>query len=122
MESSRKPGGLHKFQVTDREECGLIIQRIDDDGVMFYVVKVPNHSTEACDYEIHKRDVDRVKEVLSQDESIYGFMHTHLPEHDCDPSDRDFEGAARNPEMENLIYQPSTKKFCWYGPEVIVDT
>lgn len=118
----RKPGGLDKFLVSDREECGLIIRRMDEDGVMFYVVKIPNHAEQDGDYEIHLHDVERVESVLTDDESVYGFMHTHLAHHDCEPSDHDFEGAALFPEMENLIYQPSTKKFVWYGPEVSVET
>lgn len=115
----RKPGGLDKFQVTDREECGVIIERHDPgEPSLLYIVKVPNHADHPCDYEIHAFDVGRVRRVLSESEHIYGFMHTHLPEHDCEPSDVDFEGAARNPDMEHLIYQPSTKQWVWYGPEV----
>jgi proteasome lid subunit RPN8/RPN11 len=122
MENNRKPGGLAKFQVTDREECGLVVKREAEDETMFYVVRIPNHAAAADRYEIWQEDVDRVKAVLSEDESVYGFMHTHLPNHDCEPSDHDFEGAGLFPEMENLIYQPYTGHFVWYGPEVLAET
>lgn len=118
MESTIKIGGLEKFQVTDREECGLIIER-DEDGVIFrYVVRVPNHATEPGDYLILLHDLSAVERVLSENEQVIGFMHTHLAHHKCEPSDTDFEGAALFPEMEYLIYQPSTGDTCWYGPEV----
>ena len=122
MESSRKPGGLEKFQVTDREECGLVICRTDELADFLYVLKIPNRAIRPEDYAIFAEDVERVRSVLSDDESIIGFMHTHLAHHDCEPSDRDFEGAALFPEMENLIYQPSTGKWVWYGPEVTTET
>lgn len=119
MESTRKPGGLEKFQVTDREECGVIIERHDEgEPKLCYVVKVPNRSENPSDYVIMSSDVGNVQNVLSESERIVGFMHTHLEHHKCEPSDTDIDGAALFPEMENLIYQPSTKKFCWYGPEV----
>jgi hypothetical protein len=63
-------------------------------------------------------DVQQVEGVLAENERVVGFMHTHLSHHDCEPTDTDFAGAALFPEMENLIYQPSTKQFVWYGPEV----
>lgn len=120
MESNRKPGGLKKFRVTDHEECGLIIRRLEDEGDFIYVVQIPNRAEHPHDYAIWLEDVQNVEAVLSDSEEIMGFMHTHLPQHECEPSDRDFEGAAQFPEMENLIYQPSTLKWVWYGPEVSV--
>lgn len=122
MESNRKPGGLAKFRVTNREECGLIIRRREEPQDFLYVVKIPNHAEYREDYAIWLEDVEAVRGVLSDDEEIIGFMHTHLPHHDHEPSDRDFEGAALYPEMEYLIYQPSTCKYVWYGPEVLVET
>jgi proteasome lid subunit RPN8/RPN11 len=115
----RKPGGLSKFLVTDREECGLIIQR-DEPGMprLRYVVRIPNHAENDEDYLILLSDMQNVEAALAEFESIVGFMHTHLPEHDCEPTDTDFAGAAMFPGMEYLIYQPSTERFCWYGPEV----
>lgn len=112
MESTRKPGGLEKFQVTDREECGLIIGNDDD---MLYIVKVPNRAKAQDDYEIWVEDVHKVEDVLSPGERIVGFFHTHLEHHECEPTDSDFEGAELNPDMEHLIYKPATKEFCWYG-------
>lgn len=113
MESNRKPGGLEKFQVTDHEECGLIIR--NNDG-MLYVVKVPNRSkTPKTDYAIHSDDVQKVKEVLSPDESVIGFLHTHVEGDSVEPSDNDFDGADFQPNMEHLIYHPASKTFCWYG-------
>lgn len=123
MESLRKPGGLEKFQVTDREECGVIVRREEPDDIpITYVLKVPNRASEPNDYEIWLHDVQRVEAVLSEHERVIGFMHTHLKNHKCEPSDRDFEGAALFPNMENLIYHPATKKFVWYGPEVLIET
>lgn len=108
-----KPGGLRKFLVTDREECGLIIE-IEDDSLL-YVVKVPNRATHPNDYVITKDDFNQVESVLGDGEKIVGFVHTHLAEHDCAPSDTDFDGAEKNPGMLHLIYHPSTKEHCWYG-------
>ena len=122
MESNRKPGGLEKFQVTTHEECGLIVRRIEEPLDFIYILKIPNRAHHPSDYAIFAEDVERVREVLSDGESIIGFMHTHLAHHECEPSDRDFEGAALFPEMENLIYQPSTGKWVWYGPEVTTET
>jgi len=112
MESTRKPGGLEKFQVTSREECGLIIRNEDD---MIYVVKIPNRAKSPDDYQIRIGDVQKVQEVLSDGEEVVGFLHTHLEHHDLEPSDTDFAGAEINPDMENLVYKPSTGEFVWYG-------
>ena len=112
--ATRNPSGLGKFQVTDREECGLIIHTGND---ALYVVRVPNRAENPDDYQIIKSDFDKVQNVLSPDESIVGIMHTHLAEHDCEPSDTDFEGAELHPEWMHLIYQPSTGKSQWYGAD-----
>lgn len=107
----RRPGGLEKFRATDREECGVVVE---NDGLL-YVLRVPNRAEHNEDYVILKSDVDKVKAVLAPDEKIIGFFHTHLPHHPCDPSDRDFDGAQLNPEMQNVIYKPDTDEICWYG-------
>lgn len=123
MESTRKPGGLEKFQVTDREECGVIIRREEPgETPILYVLKVPNHAENSGDYEIWLHDVKRVEAVLAEFEKVVGFMHTHLRDHKCEPSDTDFEGAALFPNMENMIYHPASRKFVWYGPEVAIES
>jgi proteasome lid subunit RPN8/RPN11 len=112
MENQRRPSGLEKFRSTTREECGLIVQ--NDEGHL-YILKIENHATDPNDYVIHMSDVQRIEKLLSDDEKIIGFFHTHLPHHDCEPTDSDFEGAEIFPDMQNLIYKPSTKEVCWYG-------
>ena len=111
------PQGLEKFQATDREECGVIIQASD----RTYIVKVPNVSESPDDYAILLDDVHKVQEVLSPDEMVVGFFHTHLPHHACDPSDADLDGAELFPGLNNLIYKPDTGEVCWYGHVAEVD-
>lgn len=105
------PQGLEKFQSTDREECGVIIKASD----RTYVVKVPNIAENPNDYAILLDDLQKVQAVLSDDESVVGFFHTHLPHHECEPTDADFDGAQAFPEFMNLVYKPSTKELSWYG-------
>ncbi len=111
----RRPGGLHKFLPTDREECGVLVE--NDEGLL-YILKVPNRAKRDQDYAIYKSDVESVKNVLSADEKIIGYFHTHLAHHECEPTDADLEGASLSPGYNNLIYKPDTKEICWYGEEV----
>lgn len=110
-----RPGGLHKFLPTNREECGVLIT--NEDG-MTYILRVPNRAERDEDYAIYQSDVDRIKEVLSAGEKITGFFHTHLEQHECEPTDMDLNGAELMPEGNHLIYKPSTGEICWYGAEV----
>jgi hypothetical protein len=112
MESTRRPGGLEKFQVTDHEECGLIVT--NDEG-MLYVVKTENHASDRHTYEIWITDLQKVEEVLSPDERIVGFLHTHLSDDTCEPSDVDLDDAAASPNYEHMVYHPASGEFCWYG-------
>lgn len=114
------PEGLSKFRATDREECGLIIQAADRS----YVVRIPNRATGDSDYVITMQDVNKVAEVLADDEMIVGFFHTHLPHHKCEPSDADLDGAELFPGINNLIYKPDTGETRWYGvvEEVAAET
>jgi proteasome lid subunit RPN8/RPN11 len=107
------PKGLEKFQATDREECGVII----NGPFGMYVQKLPNMSENDDGYAILKDDVNKILAVLSDGEGIVGFIHTHLPQHDCSPSDDDLDGAKLNPNGMNLIYKPDTGETCWYGVE-----
>jgi proteasome lid subunit RPN8/RPN11 len=105
------PKGLRKFRATDREECGLIIEGKD----RTYVVKVPNRSERDDSYVIIRSDISRVEAVLSDDERIVGYFHTHLPNHPCEPSNADLESAEKFPGINHLIYKPTTKETQWYG-------
>lgn len=121
MESTlrRRPGGLAKFRLTAQEECGVVVTNHEDR--MTYILRVPNRATNPDDYVIFSADVAAVEAVLSEGEEITGFMHTHLPQHRCEPSKSDFEGAALFPEMVNLIYQPSTEDICWYNAAGVIN-
>jgi proteasome lid subunit RPN8/RPN11 len=113
METTRRPGGLNKFRVTDHEECGLVIE--NEDG-MRYVVKVPNRATNPREnYSILESDCDNVSNVLSPGEKIVGFLHTHLDHHPCEPSDGDLDGAELSPGMQHYVFKPSTRELCVYG-------
>lgn len=105
------PKGLEKFRATDHEECGLLIER---DGET-YLVKVPNRAEQPSEYAIILSDVNNVQSVLTDDEIIVGFFHTHLPRHSINPSDADLDGAENFPGMNNLIYKPNTGELKWYG-------
>ena len=111
----RRPGGLHKFLPTDREECGVLVT--NEEGLT-YILKVPNRAERNEDYAIYMDDVEKIKEVLSAGEQITGFFHTHLAHHKCEPTDADLDGASLTPGTNNLIYKPDTKELCWYGEEV----
>lgn len=103
--------GLEKFQVTDREECGVIVEAKDRS----YILRVPNVAIEKTEYAIRKDDVEKISAVLSDDEAIVGYFHTHLAHQECEPSDVDIEGATLSPGFINLIYKPSTGEYCWYA-------
>lgn len=105
------PKGLEKFLSTNCEECGVIIEGTD----RTYVVRIPNVSDDPETYAILLDDVNKVQAVLSDDELIVGFFHTHLPHHECVPSDADLDGAELFPGLNNLIYKPNTGEVCWYG-------
>jgi proteasome lid subunit RPN8/RPN11 len=107
------PQGLEKFQVTDREECGVIIKGTEPDQT--YIVRIPNVSENPDDYAILLDDVHKVQAMLTEHEELVGFFHTHLPHHECEPSDADLDGAELFPGFNNLIYKPDTGEVCWYG-------
>ncbi len=107
----RRPGGLSKFQSTNREECGVIVE----EGDLIYIVKVPNISKSPRDYAILLEDVQIVEGTFTADEQVVGFFHTHLEDQECSPSDADLKGAEIFPDSNNLIYKPSTGELCWYG-------
>ena len=111
------PQGLEKFQPSNREECGIIIKASD----RTYVVKVPNHAKGNSDYAITLKDMQSIQNVLSDDEQIVGFFHTHLAHHDCEPTDADFDGSEAFPEFTNMIYKPDTGETSWYGALKEVD-
>lgn len=79
------------------------------------VVKIENVAVSDSDYAILMKDFQEVQDGLEPGETITGFFHTHLPQHSCEPSDRDFDGAVLFPEFTNLIYKPDTKEHVWYG-------
>jgi proteasome lid subunit RPN8/RPN11 len=114
--------GLELFTATDREECGIILGTIRN-GMRLAekVIKVKNHARKRDDYAIKARDLLGV--LNSPDNAPYvfiGFLHTHLPDHDPRPSDRDFKGA-RIVDGLNCVYQPSTGLLTWYTSESIVE-
>jgi proteasome lid subunit RPN8/RPN11 len=119
MESTtrRKPGGLVKFRLTNREECGVLVTTQEG---LCYILKVPNRAENDRDYAIFLSDVEAVEAVLSEGEEVTGFMHTHLHMHECEPTPEDLRGAALFPKMVNLIYQPSTLKWCWYNSAGVI--
>lgn len=107
----RLPRGLEVFRATHREECGLIVKTASGSRV----VQVENVAVNDNDYAILMQDVEEIQKCLEPGETITGFFHTHLPHHSCEPSDRDFDGAALFPEFTNLIYKPDTGEYVWYG-------
>jgi proteasome lid subunit RPN8/RPN11 len=108
----RRPKGLSKFVVTDREQCGILVEEITGD---IKIVEVPNSADRGSDYAILMSDFKRVIDDLAMGESVVGFFHTHLQNHDKEPTDADFEGADLFPQYNNCIYKPDTKEIIWYG-------
>ena len=112
--------GIELFTATDREECGVILGVVED-GIRraTKVVKVRNHARRKDDYAIKAKDFVRVLDA-NKDLTFIGFFHTHLPDHDPLPSDRDFQGA-RIVEGLNCVYHPASNTFTWYTSRSIVE-
>lgn len=100
------------FPVTDYEECGILI---GSHGSVSRIIKVSNQARGNEEFLICSCELVRAKESLGPEERIVGFVHTHLPHHKASPSDTDFEGAELHPELEHLVYKPSTRQYKWYG-------
>lgn len=105
------PKELSKFQTTDREQCGILIET--PKGIR--IVEVPNADRRPESYAIRISDMEAVRNSLPRSEIVIGFFHTHLSHHDPRPSDRDFGGAKRFPTMYNCVYQPASGSLIWYG-------
>lgn len=105
------PSELSKFQATDREQCGILIET--KTGIRIAQIKNSDMSPES--YAIKMSDLKKLKNKLPVGEFFIGFFHTHLPQHDPRPSDRDFDGATLFPDAINAVYQPSSGSLVWYG-------
>ena len=105
------PSELSSYQSTDREQCGILIET--KTGIR--IAKIKNSDMCPESYAIKMSDVVKLRNKLPVGEKILGFFHTHLPYHDPRPSDRDFDGAALLPDMQNAVYQPSSGSLIWYG-------
>lgn len=101
---------LEKFSSTDREQCGIIIEK----GNSYFVIEVENAVPNDEDYGILLDDFLRVKKNLGEGEVIAGFFHTHLPHQLSSPSDEDFEGAVLNPGMVHCVYHVGKKSQVMY--------
>lgn len=102
---------LSDFQVIDREQCGVLIETQKE----IRVVELENYHPSPESYAIRILDVENAKRNLMFGEAFIGFFHTHLKHHDPQPSDEDFDGAHKFPDMQNCVYQPATGSLIWYG-------
>ncbi len=86
------------------ERCGVIFE---DDSDTYYVVEVPNRSTDP-----HDNFVILENDVPDLPHPVVGVVHTHPSFDSPFPSKNDFAQIPQG--LIGIVYQPSTQSVVWY--------
>lgn len=112
---------LSVFRDTDREECAVLVGRVHE-GIWHIAgaVRVPNTAKRNADYSIRGSDLVRVMDTLKGTPyMVVGFLHTHLPHHQPEPTQADFDGIVYKASI-NAVFHPSSGTLTWYTSQGII--